>query len=254
MGTEAGASVGAMGGSGYAVTYRRGTGVVSGGGGTQGTYSLLDLEGGGATGNEGLHPLSRSPGVSTKVGRRAGMHIARPHLVTVPLHIAANLAHGVLQGGGEDRIIHYGRSREGGDRGESKKGRERMEQKDGREKEREHGGRTIKVEDMKEDKSNGGKMKEEEEKEERGQIGVDVVGVEEMAAEVNEETRGEEEAVREDAFSKPVQEVGRQGRGGEQGAENLNPAKEEEKDEDADDNNEYIGSLITFLITTFTFV
>ncbi|KAE8290583.1 Rho GTPase-activating protein 30 Rho-type GTPase-activating protein 30 [Larimichthys crocea] len=121
-------STGALGGSEYAVTYRRGTGLVSGG--TQGTYTALDPEGLGLTGNETLQ--SRSPGISTKVGRRAAMHITGPTMVTVPLHITSNLALGVLQGGGGDRIIHRGRDKDGGDRVEGKEGGEKVERRESR--------------------------------------------------------------------------------------------------------------------------
>lgn len=40
------------------------------------------------------------------------MHITGPTLVTVPLHITTNLAFGVLQRGGGERIIHYGRDKD----------------------------------------------------------------------------------------------------------------------------------------------
>ncbi|KAK1879775.1 Rho GTPase-activating protein 30 [Dissostichus eleginoides] len=99
--SEVPASPGAIGGSEYAVTYRRGTGLVSGGAGTQGTYTSLDPEG--LSGNETLQ--SRSPGLSTKVGRRAAMHITGPTMVTVPLHITSNLALGVLQRGGDNQAV-----------------------------------------------------------------------------------------------------------------------------------------------------
>lgn len=36
-------------------------------------------------------------------------------MVTVPLHITSNLALGVLQGGGSDRVIHRGRDKEEGE-------------------------------------------------------------------------------------------------------------------------------------------
>ncbi|KAK5860348.1 hypothetical protein PBY51_021834 [Eleginops maclovinus] len=125
-GYEVPGSPGAIGGSEYAVTYRRGTGLVSGGTGTQGTYTSLDPEGLGLSGNETVQ--SRSPGLSTKDGRRAAMHITGPTMVTVPLHITSNLAYGVLQGGG-DRVIHRGRDKEGGDRVEGKEGGEKGERR-----------------------------------------------------------------------------------------------------------------------------
>ncbi|XP_055359710.1 LOW QUALITY PROTEIN: rho GTPase-activating protein 30-like [Betta splendens] len=115
-GSEAAGSVGGIGVSEYAVTYRRGTGLVSGGAGTQGTYTALDPEGLGVAGSESVQ--TRSPGLSNKAGRRAAMHITGPTMVTVPLHITSNLALGVLQGGGGDRVIHRGRDKEGGDASE----------------------------------------------------------------------------------------------------------------------------------------
>ncbi|KAM6989816.1 uncharacterized protein LKV04_009409 [Tautogolabrus adspersus] len=124
-GSDVSASTTGIGRSEYAVTYRRGTGVMSGSGGTQGTYTALDPEGLGVTGSETLQ--TRSPGLSTKVGRRAAMHITGPTMVTVPLHITSNLALGVLQGGGADRIIHRGREKDGGDRVEGTEGRDRKE-------------------------------------------------------------------------------------------------------------------------------
>ncbi|CAB1426925.1 unnamed protein product [Pleuronectes platessa] len=124
-GSEAAAPPGGMGGSEYAVTYRRGTGCVSGG--TQGTYTALDPEGLGVIGSEGLQ--SRSPGLSAKAGRRAAMHITGPTMVTVPLHITSNLALGVLQGRGSDRVIHRGRDKDGGDRAEGKEGEGKGERK-----------------------------------------------------------------------------------------------------------------------------
>ncbi|XP_033960585.1 rho GTPase-activating protein 30 isoform X2 [Pseudochaenichthys georgianus] len=155
--SEVPASPGAIGGSEYAVTYRRGTGLVSGGAGTQGTYTCLDPEG--FSGNETL--LSRSPGLSTKVGRRAAMHITGPTMVTVPLHITSNLALGVLQQGG-DSVIHRGRDKEGGDRVEGKEGGEKVERRESKAKQRKVAERQ-KVEEEEE---------EEEEKSHRGKVTV----------------------------------------------------------------------------------
>ncbi|KAM9789456.1 uncharacterized protein ACB057_012090 [Neosynchiropus ocellatus] len=101
----------AGGGSEYAITFRRGTGLVVGG--TQGTYTALDPDGPGGHDSDGVQ--SRSPGLTTKAGRRAAMHITGPTLVTVPLHITSNLAQGLLQGGGSDRVVHRSRQRERGD-------------------------------------------------------------------------------------------------------------------------------------------
>ncbi|KAM6920624.1 uncharacterized protein PEZ65_012543 [Lycodopsis pacificus] len=132
-GAEVTASAGALGGSEYAVTYRRGTGLVSGGTGTQGTYTALDPESLGLSDGDTLQ--SRSPGLSTK-GRRAAMHITGPTMVTVPLHITSNLALGVLQGGGGDRVIHRARDREGVDRVEGKEGRGKAGRRESRAVER----------------------------------------------------------------------------------------------------------------------
>ncbi|XP_054622592.1 rho GTPase-activating protein 30 [Dunckerocampus dactyliophorus] len=123
---EAAVSPSLIGGSEYAVTYRRGTGLVSGG--TQGTYTALDPEGLGSTEIDNV--LSKSPGLSTKAGRRAAMHITGPITVTVPLHITPNLALGVLHGGGSDRVVHRGRDKEGGEKVEVKEERDRVERKD----------------------------------------------------------------------------------------------------------------------------
>ncbi|XP_054914332.1 rho GTPase-activating protein 30 [Poeciliopsis prolifica] len=112
-GSDSAAPACGLGSSEYAVTYRRGTGLVSGGAGTQGTYTALDPEGLAVPGSEGVQ--TRSPGLSNKA-RRAAMHITGPTMVTVPLHITSNLALGVLQGGGADRVIIRGRDKDGGDK------------------------------------------------------------------------------------------------------------------------------------------
>ncbi|XP_074543868.1 uncharacterized protein LOC141803766 [Halichoeres trimaculatus] len=177
---DAAVSTPAVGGSEYAVTYRRGTGLVSGGAGTQGTYTALDPEGLGLTGCETVQ--SRSPGLSTKAGRRAAMHITGPTMVTVPLHITSNLLAGVMQGGGADRVVHRGRERDGGDRVEGKEGGERKESRaadrkveEGRKEE--EGKRKRKVTEVEaggvtgegvheEDEVGAGKKEDEEEKKE----------------------------------------------------------------------------------------
>lgn len=89
--------------SGYAVTYRRtgGAQVSMVSGGTPGTYNRRE-SGGGAEGAE-LRGVSRSPGMTSKADRRAGIHISGPFSVTVPLHITSGLALGVLQGGWNDK-------------------------------------------------------------------------------------------------------------------------------------------------------
>ncbi|CAN9503030.1 unnamed protein product [Ophioblennius macclurei] len=124
-GSEAAASTGAIGASEYAVTYRRGTGLVGGGGGTQGTYTTLDPEA--LAGNEVVQ--SRSPGLSTKVGRRAAMHITGPTLVTVPLHITSTLAQGVLKASLGDKVIQRGREKDGGEKADGKEGGEKIQKK-----------------------------------------------------------------------------------------------------------------------------
>ncbi|XP_064789335.1 LOW QUALITY PROTEIN: uncharacterized protein LOC135511797 [Oncorhynchus masou masou] len=140
-GAEGGASSsGGDMGSGYAVTYRRGQGasvsVVSGGGGTQGIYSRLDSHCGGGNSTEALQPPSRSPGLSSKADRRAGIHISGPFSVTVPLHITSGLAFGVLQGGGADRGNHRG-GQESGDKGEGGEGDRRKAREGDRQEARE---------------------------------------------------------------------------------------------------------------------
>ncbi|XP_032421906.1 rho GTPase-activating protein 30 [Xiphophorus hellerii] len=116
-GSDSAAPACGLGSREYAVTYRRGTGLVSGGAGTQGTYTALDPEGLALPGSEGVQ--TRSPGLSNKA-RRAAMHITGPTMVTVPLHITSNLALGVLQGGGSDRVIIRGRDKDGGDKQDGK--------------------------------------------------------------------------------------------------------------------------------------
>ncbi|XP_050992324.1 rho GTPase-activating protein 30 [Labeo rohita] len=103
--SEGVASVGGGVSSGYAVTYRRtgGAQVSMVSGGTPGTYSRLE-SGGGASGAEGaLQGVTRSPGLTSKAERRAGIHISGPFSVTVPLHITSGLALGVLHGGWNEK-------------------------------------------------------------------------------------------------------------------------------------------------------
>ncbi|KAI7809974.1 putative rho GTPase-activating protein 30, partial [Triplophysa rosa] len=96
------ASIGGGVSSGYAVTYRRtgGAQVSMVSGGTPGTYNRLDSMGGAEGSSQGT---SRSPGMSSKADRRAGIHISGPFSVTVPLHITSGLALGVLQGGWNEK-------------------------------------------------------------------------------------------------------------------------------------------------------
>ncbi|KAL0201888.1 hypothetical protein M9458_005075, partial [Cirrhinus mrigala] len=103
--SEGVSSVGGGVSSGYAVTYRRtgGAQVSMVSGGTPGTYSRLE-SGGGASGAEGVSPgVTRSPGMTSKADRRAGIHISGPFSVTVPLHITSGLALGVLHGGWNEK-------------------------------------------------------------------------------------------------------------------------------------------------------
>ncbi|XP_017266337.1 rho GTPase-activating protein 30 isoform X2 [Kryptolebias marmoratus] len=213
-GSEAVVSPGGIGGSEYAVTYRRGTGLVSGGAGTQGTYTALDPEGLGIPGSDGV--LSRSPGHSSKAGRRAAMHITGPTLVTVPLHITSKLALGVLQGGGSDRIVHRGRERDGGDKVEGKDGADKKEMK-------EHGGMEWNVEEPKkmEEKKKSPKEKEKDKEETKEEVG-------DKKGEGAEEEEDEE-------LRKPKQEtlMGDQDVPEQQEAESFNSNTEEDKDEDA---------------------
>lgn len=110
--------------------------MLSGSTGNQGVSTALDVEGLKITNHE-LQP--RSPGDSAKMSRRAAMHITGPTLVTVPLHITTNLAFGVLQRGGGDKIIHYGRDKEGKDKVPDKEKAEEVGTQD------EEGGKRDKV-------------------------------------------------------------------------------------------------------------
>lgn len=241
---------GAIGGSEYAVTYRRGTGLVSNVAGTQGTYTVLDPEGLGVTHNEILQ--SRSPGHSTKVGRRAAMHITGPTMVTVPLHITSNLAFGVLQGAGGDRVIHRGRDKDGGERVDGKEGGEKVERRGSREME-------SKVED--------GRKVAKEEKDLRGKVKEEVVVVEEnpvAGGDREEEGEGkkeeEKEEVREECGLKPEPVMRGRVVSGEHPAKSLTSNTEADNDEDAvnddkdvDENDEYMGNC-TYFITMIFFI
>lgn len=231
-GLDVSVSAGGIGVSEYAVTYRRGTGLVSGGAGTQGTYTALDPEGLGLAGNESVQ--SRSPGLSTKVGRRAAMHITGPTMVTVPLHITSNLALGVLQGGGGDRVIHRGRDKDGG---ESKEGGDKVDRK-------ESGTIESKVEEEIKVEERGKKLRRKD----RGGV-VDVEGNtvvaigggdgEEKDEEAKEEDKEEQEVI-EDCRQKPelvMRSVSR-----EQQAKSLNSCT----NDDPDDKDEYIGNFTIF--------
>ncbi|XP_037644310.1 rho GTPase-activating protein 30 [Sebastes umbrosus] len=213
-GSEVTPSAGAIGGSEYAVTYRRGTGLVSGG--TQGTYTSLDPEGLALTGNETLQSIS--PGLSNK-SRRAAMHITGPTTVTVPLHITSALALGVLQGGGGSRLIHRGRDKDAGDRVEGKEGEEKVAR------------RERKVEKVeKEEKNHSGKVTE-------GEGVVDAEGTtmaggggggEEEGEGKKEEEKEEEEEVREECRWKPEPVAGGQDGSTEQRAKSGTSNTEED--------------------------
>lgn len=58
------------------------------------------------------------------------MHITGPTLVTIPLHISTSLAFGVLQRGGGDKIIHYGRDTDEKDKIPDKEKTEEVTKKD----------------------------------------------------------------------------------------------------------------------------
>lgn len=163
---------------------------------------------------------SRSPGHSTKVGRRAAMHITGPTLVTVPLHITSNLALGVLQGGGGTRVVHRSRDKDGGDRLEAREGQEQVERR--------------KTREIEWDVKKEAEAEEEEVKDHRGQgTGVDEVGDKREApvagggpVGASEENRGEEKG-------KDGEETLAQGGEGprEQRIKNLASNTEEENDE-----------------------
>ncbi|XP_018613489.1 rho GTPase-activating protein 30 isoform X2 [Scleropages formosus] len=188
-GGEAGAIGGSMGGIGssYAVTYRRGGGAsvsVVSGTGTPGTYSRLDS--GGVA--DAQHPQPKSPAMSSKAERRAGMHISGPFSVTVPLHITSGLALGVLQAAPGERgeeLLQKGEDRE---RDRKENTGDKAEQEDmrvltaeGKEAEAEAGS----------DGSDGGTEEEQEEEEEEQEEDEE----EEAALKKKEEERRNSEGV-----------------------------------------------------------
>lgn len=134
------------------------------------------------------------------------MHITGPTLVTVPLHITSNLALGVLQGGGGNRVIHRGRDKDGGDRVEGKEGGEKVESKESRAMERKvEEGRKV----QEEEKNCSGKVTDREGVEDaEGKAGVGGGGEEE--GEVKKEEDKEEEEVREERTWKPEVVMGGQ--------------------------------------------
>lgn len=226
-GSDVAVPTSALGCSEYAVTYRRGTGLVSGSAGVQGTYTALDPEGLGLTSNDTVQ--SRSPGISTKAGRRAAMHITGPTMVTVPLHITSNLALGVLQGGGADRIIHRSRDKNGGDKVEGKAGGEKAS-------------RVMEwnLDEIKkvEEEGKSHKEKSSEEDVDMAENTVAAGGVEDKTGEGAEEEGGENER---------------------QGATSQTSDSDKDGKEDADDaeqaveENDYMGNFNSFItMTAFT--
>ncbi|KAM7400158.1 hypothetical protein PAMA_004720 [Pampus argenteus] len=229
-------SGGGGGGSEYAVTYRRGTGLVSGGSGTQGTYTSLDPDTLGLTCNDAVQ--SRSPGVSAKASRRAAMHITGPTIVTVPLHITSNLALGVLQGGGSSRVIHCVRDKDGEDQVEDKEGREEKVDR------KESGGTERKVEKVRkasvEDKNHKGEETEREGVVYREEDTVAEVAGEEKSDEKEEKKK--EEKVGEESTQKANLLTGGRSMSREQRTKSLtsNVDKANEDVSDQDDNDEYM--------------
>ncbi|KAL2096882.1 hypothetical protein ACEWY4_006089 [Coilia grayii] len=228
-GQEGGASVGG-GGTGlisgsYAVTYRRGGGasvsVVSGGGGTQGTYSRLEsvgvASGGGSdTGGAGSAPVSRSPALSSRADKRAGIHISGPFSVTVPLHITSGLV-GVIQGSrGEEESPapapapapakeDAGEKRSGGrekeDTGEEHQEEAKGQSKDAKTEEVAQEQKTAEEEACEGDRKTGGQKEEEEEEEEEEEVESDgetaqcQEEVQAVPLSVEEKTESEERSV-----------------------------------------------------------
>lgn len=199
---------------------------MSGGAGTQGTYTALDPEGLGIPGSDGVQ--ARSPGLSSKAGRRAAMHITGPTMVTVPLHITSNLALGVLQGGGSDRIVHRGRDKDGGDK---------LERKERVEKRKERRAMEWNVEEPKktEETERSPKEKEEEETKEGGDE-KKVEGGEEEEDEKQAMVLGDQDVPQQqepDSFSSNREEDD-----GEAAADD---------DQNADNDSEYMGNIICFI-------
>ncbi|MEQ2167521.1 hypothetical protein GOODEAATRI_004981 [Goodea atripinnis] len=231
--TDTTVSAGGLGSSEYAVTYRRGTGLVSGGVsggvGTQGTYTALDPDGLGIPGSEGVQ--SRSPGLSNKA-RRAAMHITGPTIVTVPLHITSNLALGVLQGGGGDRVILRGRDKDGGDKQDGKEAGGKIEIKEPK-------GMEWNVEDI----NVGQNDKTQNETED-----LDTEGNKGVAGDIGEEKNdGEEEkedkALRKDCEHKEETQIGGQHVPREKRTKSLNSITEEvnhKNTENDDQDSEYM--------------
>lgn len=167
------------------------------------------------------------------------MHITGPNLVTVPLHITSNLAYGVLQGGGGDRVIHCVKDKDGGDRVEGKEGGEKVERSGSRE-------RKVEV---------GSKVEQEQSKEMDREGSV---GAEENTAEgggKGEEGEGkteEEKEERQEKERKPELTMGGRSVSREQQAKASNT--EEDNDEDAvivdkdvDESDEYMGNRTYFI-------
>ncbi|XP_037537835.1 rho GTPase-activating protein 30 [Nematolebias whitei] len=227
--SEVAVSPGGIGGSEYAVTYRRGTGLVSGGAGIQGTYTALDPESLGILGSDSVQ--SRSPGLSSKAGRRAAMHITGPTLVTVPLHITSNLALGVLQGGGSDRIVHRGREKDGGDKLDGKDGVEKKERRECR-------GMEWNVEEPKKMEEKEERPKEKDKEETKEEAAGEGAGEEEELSKLKQETVMGDQDVPE---QQDAESFNREEEDGEDAAANDQDAQ------DADDDNEYMVMMGTEL-------
>ena len=167
------------------------------------------------------------------------MHITGPTMVTVPLHITSNLALGLLQGGGSDRVIHRSRDKDGGDRVEGKEGGEKVERSESR-------GKEGKVEESRE--------VEEEEKNPSGKVterdaeGSTVAGGGEEKESEEQKEEEEEEEAREECRWKPELEGGGCA-SREQRVKSSNT--EEDNDEDAvyddKDVDEYMGKYSCFI-------
>lgn len=207
---------------------------MSGGAGTQGTYTALDPEGLALPGSEGVQ--TRSPGLSNKA-RRAAMHITGPTMVTVPLHITSNLALGVLQGGGSDRVIIRGRDKDGGDKQDGKEPGTKIE---------------IKEPKLMEWNVEESKNVEEKDKSENEKEDLDTEG-RKGAPEVSEEERNEggeekkDEELRKDCGHK---ETGDQHVPREKRVKSRNSSTKEDNHEnmgDKDQDSEYMGNYYKFI-------
>lgn len=208
---------------------------MSGGAGTQGTYTSLDPDALGTPGADGVQ--SRSPGLSNK-NRRAAMHITGPTIVTVPLHITSNLALGVLQGGGGDRVIHRGRDKDGGDKQDVKEAGRKIEIKEPK-------GMEWNVEDSKTEEDKDKSQKEKED--------FNAEGNKEVAGNSGEEmNKGAEEKKDDEEMQITDQLVPR-----EKQDKSLNSSVEgiNQENIDEDQDSEYMGNYIKFpILITFKII